>query len=80
MEADGKTMKTKAKRANGQARREWPADKAIPRFANPEKEDAFWQSYEFNEAMERHGESAPIGFSARRAKARLTSTVTTHVC
>jgi hypothetical protein len=63
-------MNAKAKTAKQPAKREWPAEKAIPRFANPETEDAFWRSYEFNEVMEKQGEAAPVGFSARRAKAR----------
>jgi hypothetical protein len=73
MEANGETMKPKTKRTKrtkGQARREWPADKAMPRFANPEDEEVFWRSYEFNDAMEKHGEVRPVGFSARRASAR----------
>jgi Ribbon-helix-helix protein, copG family len=69
MEANGEAMKTKTKSVK-KARREWPADKAIPRFSNPEEEDTFWQSYEFNDAMEKHGEARPVGFSARQAKAR----------
>lgn len=69
MEANGEAMKTKAKSVK-KVRREWPADKAIPRFSNPEDEDTFWQSYEFNDAMEKHGEARPVGFSARQAKAR----------
>jgi hypothetical protein len=51
-------------------RGEWPAAKAVPTFANPEEEDTFWQSHDFNDLMERQGERAPVGFSERRAKAR----------
>jgi len=35
MEANGEAMKPKTKSVK-RARREWPADKAIPRFSNPE--------------------------------------------
>ena len=70
METNGETMKTKTKRVKARARGEWPADKVLPRFANPEEEEVFWQSHEFNDAMAKHGEVTPVGFSARRAMAR----------
>ena len=61
--------KTRIKR-KPHPRREWPSDMPVPSFANPEEEDAFWQSHEFNDLMQKRGEKVPVGFSANRAKAR----------
>ncbi len=61
-----KTKTSKKMRSNP----EWPADKPLPSFSNPEEEDTFWRAHEFSQVMEKHGEKAPTGYSAKRAKAR----------
>jgi hypothetical protein len=68
LETNGATMKTPKKKTRSKP--EWPADKPLPAFSNPEEEDTFWRAHEFSEVMEKHGEKSPVGFSAKHARAR----------